>query len=267
MLWPHWGMPSTRQIRRRERNSTMAHPRHLSRAPITEALIDFRVKAHDGFQPAEFMRLKDSLGPRFPKVQERRGLKATILPQQERAELTNLGLHGLFFQSEDDKTVAQFRIDGFTLNRLRPYTSWDELLPVVMELWNNYCDVAQPEYVARLALRYLNRIELPATTVDFGHYITKAPELPPEVPPRIRRFVSRVTVEDENTGLSAHIGQTLEQDADSRIFALLLDVDAFREERFDPSDPRIRDVLGALRDLKNTIFFSLITEETAGMFE
>lgn len=90
----------------------------------------------------------------------------------------DLGLHGYFFRSDDGKNIAQFRIDGFTFNRLKPYTSLDDILPLAMEMWRVYCDTAQPEVVTRLALRYINYIPLPPSLRNFNEYLRAAPPHP-----------------------------------------------------------------------------------------
>ena len=56
----------------------MAAPRHLEHTPITEALIDFRVKAWTGFRAEEFANLRSRLAERFPKMEAQRGLQATF---------------------------------------------------------------------------------------------------------------------------------------------------------------------------------------------
>lgn len=55
------------------------------------------------------------------------------------------GFLGLFLKAADELTIAQFRPDGFTVNRLRPYTGWSAILPEVLELWDIYVRVAKPE--------------------------------------------------------------------------------------------------------------------------
>lgn len=245
----------------------MARPRHLSNAPISEAIFDFRVKARPSFDPVSFLSLKAELLQQFPKAVERRGFRAAFSTQGPAPELQDLGVQGVFFSTDDDRTVAQFRLDGFTLNRLHPYTSWEDLYPRVINLWHRYGDVAQPEFLARIALRYLNRITLSGTTAELGRYLSHPPELPPEIPHRIRRFVTRVTVDSPVDGTAAHVTQTLEPGAEPSRLTLVLDIDAFHEERLDADDSRIPVVLERLRTFKNQIFFSLITEATAEMFE
>src|SRR3990172_489327 len=123
---------------------------HLSSAPITEAIFDIRVKAHPDFQVSDFTNLKADLQDVFPKVEERRGGQVTFRFEPPGSEtpqppdIQDLGLQGFFFKSEDEKLIAQFRVDGFTLNKLKPYSSWDELEPLVRNLWAKYISIARP---------------------------------------------------------------------------------------------------------------------------
>jgi hypothetical protein len=99
----------------------MPHSRHLENAPIVEAIIDLRVKARQGLRAEEFAGVKTQLEDRFPKMEERRSLEAGFevrLGGSHASSLRDLGLYGYFFRAEDEKTITQFRVDGFTFNRL-----------------------------------------------------------------------------------------------------------------------------------------------------
>jgi|SRR5882724_1051657 len=191
----------------------MPTPRHLSNAPITETLIDFRVKARTAFRPEEFADLRTRLTERFPHVDEQRGLQATfgiIRGQGQPTVVQDLGLQGYFLRTLDQKTIAQFRVDGVTFNRLQPYTSWDELFPKAMELWRLSCSISIPDAITRLAVRYINRIVLPTGAGAFETYLRTAPVIPPELPQYLSSFLTRVTIHDPNADIAAHVAQALE---------------------------------------------------------
>lgn len=248
----------------------MPQPRHLQSAPLTEAIIDFRVKARPGLHAHEFSTLKPVLADRFPKVDESRGGQVTFQLSPAGAVtpgLQDLGLQGYFFKSPDDKLIAQFRVDGFTLNRLEPYTSWKELLPIAMELWQLYCKVASPEAAIRVALRYINRISLPSDLSDLALYLRSAPSVPPELPQDIGAFFSRITIHDPDRLLAAHVVQALEKNAATRKITLILDIDAFRDVDMPPDDPKLEMTFTHLHDFKNLIFFSYLTDEILRRFE
>lgn len=251
----------------------MQEPRHLRNAPITEAIIDFRVKARAGFRPEDFADLKTRLSERFPKVDEHRGLQVTlgvIKGQVQPPVVQGPGLKGYFFKSSDEKTIAQFRADGFTFNRLRPYTSWEDLFPQAIELWSLYCIISKPEVVTRLAVRDINRIELPGGSVTLEtlkSHLRATPVIPPELPQSIISFLTRVTIRDTATDIAAHIAQALEGSAPGKQPAVILDIDAFMEREFSVDDPAIEQTFGQLREFKNLIFFNSLTDDALRRFE
>src|SRR5579864_1452406 len=136
----------------------MAVLRRLANAPITEAIVDFRVTLPPGFEVEAFTSLKGKLRDTYPVVEERRLFEARFEMKEGKAlppDTEEKGLQGYFFQSEDRRNIAQFRRDGFTYNRLAPYTSWGDLQPEALRLWDLYAEVAAPEKLDRLALRYI----------------------------------------------------------------------------------------------------------------
>ena len=251
-------------------NRHMAKPRHLRNAPITEALFDIRVKMRSGFDLGHFSHLKAALADRFPKVEERRGGQFTLRfppdPDSPPA-FQELGLQGYFFKNASEDVIVQFRGDGFTLNKLKPYSSWDELLPAALDLWGLYQATSSPEAVTRLALRYINHIALPYERVDFDQFFTAAPQVPPELPQLLRGFLYRVTIVNPEAELAAHVVQALEPAVPQPGVTVILDIDSFRDVDLLPSDRQIEDHFKELHEFKNMVFFSYLTEETIRLFE
>jgi len=250
----------------------MPDPRHLRNAPITEAIFDFRVKARAGFHSEEFTSLQSRLTSRFPKMDPRRMAQAIIRvggQQSQPPVVQDLGMQGYFFKAADEKMIAQFRVDGFTFNRLRPYTSWEELFPLVLELWQLYSGVARPEVITRLALRYINRVPLPLGPASFETYLQSAPIVPPELPQFVSNFLTRLTIHDPDMDIAAHITQAFQGEVNmsGRQQIVILDIDAFKQGEFAIDDPSIKETFHRLRDFKNRIFFSSLTEETVRQFE
>lgn len=238
----------------------MPDPRHLRNAPITEAIIDFRVKTRAGFRPEEFADLKTRLSERFPKV-DVHNWRLDLGRRSPRP------LQGYFFKTSDEKTIAQFRADGFAFNRLRPYTSWEELFPQAMELWRLYSGISKPDVVTRLAVRYINRIVLPPGAVTFEVYLRAAPVIPPELPQYVSSFLTTVTIQDPNTDIAAHIAQALEAATPGHQLVVILDIDAYKQGEFPIDDPAIEQTFGRLRAFKNLIFFNSLTDDALKEFE
>ena len=108
----------------------MAGHRHLKNAPITEALIDFKVILPSDFRVQDFESLSDKLCDRYPKRLEQRKYKTELQLEKDKriTQNTDYDLGGYYFKSEDEKKIAQFRKDGFSFSQLSPYTRWDDVL-------------------------------------------------------------------------------------------------------------------------------------------
>jgi uncharacterized protein (TIGR04255 family) len=246
----------------------MAKPReHLARAPIAEALIDIRVLPREGIAADVFVPLKNKLAIIYPKSSPMRSIEARFQMAQGKvsAENTIQSDVGWLFETQGRESVAQFRVDGFTYNKLVPYTRWEDVFSEAYRLWQLYIESAKPLYVARLAVRYINRLRLPAP-VQLSKYLEAPPVLPLPIPQTIREFLTRVVVLDAEHSSSAIITQALEPSLEPTVATLLLDIDAIREATFVPDDPSMPQIFEQLRRLKNDIFFASITEKTVEMY-
>ena len=249
----------------------MAEVRHLNNAPITEAIIDFRVKLPSEFKVETFLELKNTIGDRFPKVEDRKLFSSQFEikkgePQPPSAKYH--GVQGYFFKPEADKKVAQFRIDGFTFSRLKPYTNWEEMFDEARELWGIYCEIAQPEAVTRLAARYINHINIPLPIDDLSDYFTASPKIPENVQGVISGFLSKVVVYDQELDVATNIVQALEKSTKpDKYITVVLDIDSFKTGDFYANNGEMWEIFANLRNIKNQIFFSSITDETARLFE
>jgi uncharacterized protein (TIGR04255 family) len=247
----------------------MAAIRHLARAPITEAIVDFRVSLPGGFQPEVFTSLKDKLRDAYPVMDERRLVEARVrikVGETVPGGTTRHALHGYFFKSADGLNVAQFRVDGFTYNRLAPYTSWDAVRPEALRLWNEYLRLARPEKLDRLALRYINRLKVPAQG-DVRRFINVVPPYFPGAPTFLTSFLTRVASHDPVTGHSAIVTEALESDLNPSHAIVMLDIDVYTESGLRLEIEGLTQVLEDFHRIKNDIFFKAITEDTARLYE
>jgi len=248
----------------------VARIRHLKKAPITEAIVDFRVILPEAFRPDRLRDAAERLKEDYPKVEERKSAETVLELAKGRptiAQMKDLGFTGVWLKSRDERSIGQFRVDGFTFNRLKPYTSWEEILPEALRLWDEYSRLASPEVVTRIALRYITHLTLPAGPADLDKLITTGPRLPDHIPQVLSSFSTRVVVQDPERGVSANITQALEVGVQTHSPTLLLDIDAYRIGQFRPEREVLVGHLSQLRSFKNAILFGTLTEEFIEGFE
>jgi uncharacterized protein (TIGR04255 family) len=247
----------------------MAVIRHLERAPITEALVDFKVALPDAFPTENLGSVGDRLKSDYPIREEQSTLQAQFrfggrdavgsAPVTARA----LGLQGYFFRSADRLKVAQFRRDGFTFNRLAPYTRWEDIRAEAIRLWEVYREVANPERLERLGLRYINRLVVPPRG-ELATYLAVTPPMIPGLPTHLASFLMRLAAFDPESHYLGNVTLALEQDAsDPSRSVILLDLEAYTGTGLGLSAAELLPILEVLHVMKNEIFFGCITEETA----
>jgi uncharacterized protein (TIGR04255 family) len=175
---------------------------------------------------------------------------------------------GYMFLTSDGKRILQARLDGFTLSQLKPYGTWEALRDEAKELWARYVEIARPERVNRIALRYINRIDLPLPISDFGNYLRIVPDIQGDLPKAIRHFFLRVEI-PYPTGVLAIITETIipTDPATAPTLPLIFDIDAIRPDTVLPPFAELWDRFEELRTLKNDIFFGAITSEAERLFQ
>jgi uncharacterized protein (TIGR04255 family) len=246
----------------------MAKPRVLERPPINEALVDLRFLSDQRIDIEVLKPLRERLQQRFPKVDERNQFAAEFRVEAGKLlspNVRDLG-RGLWMTSSDGSRIVQFRPDGFTFNNvgLGSYLGGDALLEQSLECWSMFAEITRATTVTRIALRYLNRLDLPLRPGDeFRQFLTAPPELPEGAPQSVSGFLSRVVSHDD-AGATVVVTQKL--DTVESPVPVIVDVEAFFTGDFGIDAESLRTRLETLRRVKNETFFALITEEAVKLY-
>ena len=239
----------------------MAVYRHLTNAPITEALIDISVKPSSSIQDAHQLedlctKLKDT----YPDKKLQQQFKLEFFPgppPQERKETRFVGYR---LTSADGLQDIQATPDKITFSRLRPYQTWEQLREEARRDWDLYSEVVKPELITRIATRFINSIEIPLPIRDFSDYLTAAPSIPEKLPQGIASFFTRVVLPDPKTGAVAIVTHALESVITPKAIPIIIDIDVFIERTFEDHD-KAWSTIDMLRDTKNLIFFESVTDK------
>jgi len=245
-----------------------AHRRY-SNSPITEALIDIRVELSPEFKYEFFERLSAELKPRYPvrhNIDLMQG-QFTVAPEPAApAATTSRTKVGYSFQSEDKKFVAQLRINGFTFSRLQPYEHWESIRDEAHNIWNLYRGVAKPTKVLRVAVRYINRIDVPLPGIELGDYLRTFPEISPVLPQVVQNYLMQMIIPLDEVTLS--LIQSTVPAPRPETTSINLDIDLFKESATDfDSDEKIWHYLEYLRVKKNEVFEGCITDAARAVFD
>jgi uncharacterized protein (TIGR04255 family) len=249
----------------------MAQQRHLNNAPIVEAVIDVRVNLRNQFSENDINLFKPLLIERFPvseTVAIYEGGFGLVQGEFKVDAFKAKGLNGFKFTSKDEKKVIQIQNKGFSFSRLKPYTSWNEVIVEAKELWQIYRQNTSIERITRVAVRFINQLDIPLPINDFRDVLTKPPDVPEGIPDAISSFLSRVVLHDVEKGISANVVQALENSVKPDFANIILDIDVYKNVIIQPEAfEQMWVIFDQMHELKNRVFFSSITENTARLFE
>jgi uncharacterized protein (TIGR04255 family) len=246
--------------------------------PITEAVIELRVKLPEGTAVDDFRQLGTLLPSSYSApvdiyedvttIELRPGKLAPI------AQTTRTH-QGYRFAKADESRVLQAKLGGFTYSALAPYHSWETFCPDARELWEVYRETFHPTSVVRVAVRYINRIDIPLNIVDskgqlqLENYFRTYPQVTDELPHHtMAGFVMQVEIPQPDIESILLLKQGVVPPPHPEVFSVLLDLDIFREVAWNPNDDEtIWGFLQALRERKNQAFEASITTNARKLFD
>lgn len=242
---------------------------HLANAPIVEALIDLRVLLPEGFNVRQLKEVHGQVEAEYPKIETQHLMQGKFRFTGE--ELVAAGqdktIRGFRILGDEGRNIAQFRRDGFTFSRLKPYQSWETLYNESLRLWRLYRDVAKPRGINRLATRFINRIHCPPE-FELGEYFASPPQVPDGMPDVVTSFLQRYVLYPTE-GVNANVTLATESSSGAqKQGSVILDIDCYASEDVAPDDDeRIETIFLKLWGMKNRIFFSNLTPQAIKAFE
>jgi uncharacterized protein (TIGR04255 family) len=242
-------------------------------APITEALLDIRIEPLKEAGNLEALNgLAGLVSDSYPNVTPRLAVSGGFSVQNQPGKPPVIDMapseskiDGYIFKSNDGRRIFQARLDGFTFNLLKPYSEWAAFSAEAKRLWILYQSKIADARITRLAVRYINRVELPLPIGDFKDYILTIPEIARPLPQGMAHFFMTLVIPHETNGTYVIINETMEPPQGTKL-PFIFDIDAVREEVIDFKDPKIWEIFDGLRGFKNRVFKESLTDKAKELF-
>lgn len=173
---------------------------------------------------------------------------------------------GWKYTHENGKQIFQSRVNGFTFSQLAPYDRWETLQEEAQRLWTEYRKIVKPERIDRLAVRYINRVDIPVANVDIKSYFRTSPEISPDLPQELANYFMQLRIPYPSIGGTCLMNQTIVPPALEGGVSIVLDIDLFRDENIPQEEAEIWNFFETLHVAKNQIFEACITDATRELF-
>jgi uncharacterized protein (TIGR04255 family) len=151
--------------------------RKYRKPPIVEAVCELRFQPGRAWDKAFPNQIYDKLKADFPKNRAVQSVQASL----------NFAVQGMNQQinyseawqilREDEKAVVTIDVDRLAISQLKPYTTWEEYLPLINQALSVYRDIVRPKGLHRLGIRYINLIEINSAMIQLENYLNFYPAL------------------------------------------------------------------------------------------
>jgi uncharacterized protein (TIGR04255 family) len=167
----------------REQEAMAKTPKYKN-PPLVEVITDFFFQPPDGKEWDSF-----ALPGFYKKIAKGYPIRQNLTTVGIEMRLTGGGASPEFqqygpptprhrFLSDDQKTLVQIGDNLLAVNQLPPYYGWERYEPKVAECFELYSRTWKPTRVARAAVHYIDKVDLPEAEAGLEKYFNLVPVLP-----------------------------------------------------------------------------------------
>ena len=195
-------------------------------SPIIEALCEFQFVPSQPWDLTIPGLMYEKVKGTFPDRQQQVGIGVQFRPTEKGFEhKVEPAPPRIQFHRKDKTALIQIATDLLVVNQLKPYRTWAEFKSVVLGALQTYEGVANPKGFKRIGLRYINRINIKAESVELSEYIDFYPYIPQDIPQLHTNFISRVEIPyvDNRDRMLVTVGSTPPESPNTT--SIVLDID------------------------------------------
>lgn len=236
------------------------------KAPITEAVIELRFARP--FDPSVVedaaRRMKDEYF--FEDIDDGINLKYEV--GTSKAEIQT-AWQGKKLSSLDRTDCLFFRTNTFVCSRLAPYTGWENFYERAARAWQVWRKVAGPTELARLGVRYVNRIDIPDASgapMNVEEYLNVSPRSP-EFGGHMSSYTMQIVRPLGSDNCVLVLNSSTVTPPLIGFAALALDIDIFRDTDLPRRDEDLWALINRIRAYKNNVFETCITDQSRALFD
>ncbi|WP_258239984.1 TIGR04255 family protein [Pseudidiomarina homiensis] len=237
--------------------------------PIREAIIELRF--NNRLSDEQLKTIKSELVKVYGIVDEIMGAKFELKVEHKKINSYQKSqLERLEFNLEPN-LKARISKESVSWHRLAPYDSWEEFSEPMLRLWRIAEDFHDLQKLSRIGVRMVNDIGIPfgdSSAIDLEDFFTVLTRVPDDFPARPIGFTSHIQSAHDQEKAQSSISVASHR-VEATAVHILLNIDVFRiyQDGYEGTFAELQPVLETLRELKNKLFESCITDATRELFK
>jgi uncharacterized protein (TIGR04255 family) len=259
--------------------------RHYAHAPVLEAVIEIRVAPIDSLDIGGLAAVRAGLESEYPHVTPlvtggisvgladlgvdvtgaillSAGIRIGVDASNAAREGESSERIGYKFGGGPNADFFQTTGLGLSYHKLTPYTHWEACRARVEELWSRYRQWAKPVRIARLGLRYVNRLELPAPG-ELTDYLLTAPRIAPGLPQVMSSYLMQISIpQPDMPGAVLNVRQGILPAERAGVASIVVDHDLTQPLDISANSEEIWPMFERMHERQDQIFEATITDRT-----
>ncbi|CAG1064783.1 hypothetical protein BAC1_00349 [uncultured bacterium] len=157
--------------------------------PIIEAVCEFRLTPDTQWDLTTPGLIYEKISKEFVNKEEISLQEVTLVKTAEGLQHSVRPDQRIRFLTDDKKTFIQLGTRLLAVNRLKPYSTWEDFKPKIENAFSALNETVDISSFQRIGLRYINRIDIPSQTVDLDQYFDFKPFLGKGLPQLLKSFI------------------------------------------------------------------------------
>ncbi|MBL0184636.1 MAG: TIGR04255 family protein [Candidatus Obscuribacter sp.] len=150
---------------------------HYQKPPIIEAIMDFVVTPMVPLEPDQLMAFAQTQSKDYADQSPVSEFTLNIDGQNLGTPTTpSMKVVSYIARDHDENRAFQVRSTGFSYSKLAPYDCWESFFNEGKRIWNLYSNFSNPKSIDRVAVRFINRLDIPLPITDFKDWLQTVPD-------------------------------------------------------------------------------------------
>lgn len=238
-------------------------------APITEAVI--AINFATPLDPDDIARVSNKFSPLYPQYHrvENVNIEVQLSADQKSVPTAETNREVGHRRSSSDMTelLVLWR-SSFMISQLAPYPGWDDFFQRFVRDWKVWKRVMGFRTIARLGVRYINRIDIPVSgpIVEHETFLNVYPKLP-DILGSVGAYAVQTVLKIEDIGCQLILNSAVVPAPILDHASFVIDQDIVKDVDPPQSDKAIYELLKEIRVKKNDIFEACISDRARELFQ
>jgi len=236
--------------------------------PIIEAITEIRLANPIGERLLE--KANKAFAKHYPDGTVMQQMQVSFEPSPRNGEMVTRTTSVNHYRRSNDHEheIVLLTHQSFVFSEIAPYSGWDSYMGRFMRDWPAWRKIAGPLPIARVGMRYMNRIDVPDTAsnwveTDYLNVSMRIPHLG-----RMNSYATNVAYEFSEIFGGAIINSGLIFPSPiSGYKSLLLDIDVYSDKELPQKSEDLFKLMRGMREKKDELFEALVTDRCRELFE